>query len=188
MLLIQGAANFGGMNAPKRQPPSDEHRREAAALHALWRSSKPRLKEAGVHTQAEIGERFGIGQQSTVAAYLTGKAALGLKAAQGFALAFNCKVADFSPRLAAELEAIRVSAARTEGGLPLDIGPEGQMLARAFEAVPDHTPELAAKRDILLGNLLALIDVARHGSAGTPPPAQPALPTQAPAALSRTQP
>ncbi len=187
-MRIEGADNFAGMNAPKRQPPTDEHRREAAALHALWRSSKPRLKDAGIHTQADIGERFGIGQQSTVAAYLTGKAALGLKAAQGFALAFGCKVADFSPRLAAELEAIRVSAARTEGGLALGIGPEGQMLARAFEAVPDHTPELAAKRDILLGNLLALIDVARHGSAGIHAPAQPALPIPAPAALSKTQP
>lgn len=187
MLMIGATDNFGAMNAPKRQPPTAEHRREAEALHALWRASKPRLKDAGVHTQAEIGERFGIGQQSTVAAYLTGKAALSLKAAQGFALAFGCKVADFSPRLAAELEAIRISAARTEGGLALDIGPEGRMLARAFEAVPDHTPELALKRDMLFANLLALIDVARHGSAGTPQQAPPGLSIPAPAAPTKTQ-
>ena len=73
-------------------------------------------------------------------------------------------------------------------GEPKRLGAEAVMLARAFDSVPDHTAELAARRDILLGNLLALIDVARHGPAGTHEQPQPDPATPLPLALSKTQP
>lgn len=71
---------------------------------------------------------------------------------------------------------------------PATIGPEAMMLARAFDLVPDQTTEQQAKRDVLFGNLSALIDLAIHGSAGTPAQAQPAQPTPLPALQSKTPP
>ena len=175
------------MNTRIRQPPTDENRIEAQTLHALWRSNKARRKEIGVYTQADIGARYGIGHQSTVAAYLTGKAAMGLKAAQGFALAFNCKVSDFSPRLAGELEVIRSAAARTEGNSLHEIGPEGVMLAREFERMPDDTTEQEAKRDTLFANLMALIAVALRDQSCIDAPSPPSAPTAARPAQTKKQ-
>lgn len=67
--------------------------REAAALRELWDTRRH-------PSQAEFGELYDIGNQSSVAHFLKGLAPLSLKAAAGFAKGLNCTIADFSPRLA----------------------------------------------------------------------------------------
>lgn len=72
---------------------TEEHLREASALRALWDQRQH-------PSQAEFGELYEIGNQSSVAHFLKGLAPLSLKAAAGFAKGLNCTIADFSPRLA----------------------------------------------------------------------------------------
>jgi|GEM_PF-719874 len=72
----------------------------------LWKS-RPRP------TQAEFGEMYEIGNQSAVGHFLHGRTPLSPKAAAGFARGLNCRVADFSPRLADQL-----------GGLGLVLNPQ----------------------------------------------------------------
>lgn len=90
------------MNTRKivRTPLTAEQIKEAETLKRLFKATKHGL------TQAEFGERFGIGSQGAVWQYLNGKTALNLKAAKGFAEGIDCSVADFSPRLAAEIDAL----------------------------------------------------------------------------------
>lgn len=52
-------------------------------------------------SQAAFGETFGIGNQAAMTLFLNGGCALSLKAARGFAAGLGCRIADFSPRLAA---------------------------------------------------------------------------------------
>lgn len=66
---------------------------EAQALSAIW-------KEKAKLSQAEFGETFDIGNQSAVGQFLRGRTPLSLKAAAGFAKGLDCKIIDFSPRLA----------------------------------------------------------------------------------------
>lgn len=77
------------------------HREEARHLLNIWNRMKPRLRSLGWGTQESFGFQFGIGNQSAVAHFLNGRAALSPKAAAGFARGLECKVSDFSPRLAA---------------------------------------------------------------------------------------
>lgn len=75
---------------------TDEHRKECRALRGLWdNAGDDRL------TQAEFGEKFNIGSQAAVGHFLRGTSAISLKAAKGFATGLGCRIADFSPRLAA---------------------------------------------------------------------------------------
>lgn len=80
---------------PRKALVTDEHRQEARALKAIWDRVKPA-------SQGEFGKEFGIGGQSAVANFLGGASALSLKAAVGFANGLNCKIRDFSERLAVE--------------------------------------------------------------------------------------
>lgn len=84
---------------------TDEHREEAARLRRIWDERKPELKLRGIGTQLQFGLKFGIGSQAAVGFFLNGQTPLSLKAALGFAEGLGCKVADFSPRLAAVLGA-----------------------------------------------------------------------------------
>jgi len=72
---------------------------EARRLKEIWDAFDPSKRG----TQAEFGEAQGIGNQSAMSQFLRGDAALSLKAAKGFARGLNCKISDFSARLA-ELE------------------------------------------------------------------------------------
>ena len=76
---------------------TDEHKAEAAALRAIW-------TRVGPASQKEFGKEFEIGGQSAVANFLAGTSALSLKAAMGFAQGLNCKISDFSRRLAREAQ------------------------------------------------------------------------------------
>lgn len=93
------------METAKRRPKAalltDENRQESAKLKTLYSQAPHKL------TQAAFGEAYGIGNQGAVWQCLNGKGMpISLKAAQGFARGLNCQVADFSPRLAKEIEQI----------------------------------------------------------------------------------
>lgn len=73
---------------------TDEHREEARALKAIWDKQKPT-------SQKEFAKEFGIGSQAAVSGFLAGTSALSMKAAIGFATGLDCRIEEFSPRLAA---------------------------------------------------------------------------------------
>jgi hypothetical protein len=100
------AATIDAMAVPnkKRGTITPENREEARRLRAIWIRYKPTLTERGWGTQEKFGEQFAIGNQAAVAAFLNARTALSLKAAAGFARGLDCKIADFSPRLAALLD------------------------------------------------------------------------------------
>jgi len=79
---------------------TEEHREESRRLRSIWNRMKSTLAERGWATQEKFGHQFGIGNQSAVGAFLNGKTALSPKAAAAFARGLNCKVSDFSARLA----------------------------------------------------------------------------------------
>jgi transcriptional regulator with XRE-family HTH domain len=56
-------------------------------------------------TQEQFGAQYGIGNQSMVWQYLSGKVPLSLEAAGRFARALGCTIHDFSPMLADQLKA-----------------------------------------------------------------------------------
>lgn len=90
-----------GMSTPnRRSKPTPETIEESRKLRAIWDETpnKP--------SQAVFGERYKIGSQSAVALFLSGTTPLSMKAASGFAVGLGCKVADFSPRLSAEIDAL----------------------------------------------------------------------------------
>lgn len=73
---------------------TDEHREEARTLKAIWDERKPT-------SQKEFAKEFGIGSQAAVSGFLAGTSALSMKAAIGFATGLDCRIEEFSPRLAA---------------------------------------------------------------------------------------
>ena len=85
------------MSSTKQAKISDLNREESQRLRALWESTG----HAGLSQEA-FGQKYEIGSQAAVGFFLGGKSALSLKAAKGFALGLNCKISDFSDRLAAE--------------------------------------------------------------------------------------
>jgi hypothetical protein len=87
------------MNDPKSAKMLPELKAEAARLKSVWNSRPHR-------TQAEFGDAYGLGNQSNVGHYLNGRSRLNFTAAAAFAKELGCQIADFSPRLAAQLARI----------------------------------------------------------------------------------
>jgi len=122
---------------------TEEHRAESRRLLSIWNRKKAALAERGWATQEKFGHQFGIGNQSAVAAFLNGRTALSLKAAVAFARGLDCKVADFSPRLADFLnEAPHLDRSEPPPALPAasvaTISGSALMreLARRLDAIP----------------------------------------------------
>lgn len=88
-----------------RTPPTPEQVADAERLRGAYKAAGHGL------TQAEFGEKFHIGSQSMVWQYLSGTVPLNARSASEFARALGCKVSDFSPRLAAEIEAMHQAEA-----------------------------------------------------------------------------
>lgn len=107
--------------------------KESADLRRIWERTKDARRDAGLSSQAAFGERYDIGNQAAVGFFLNGKRALSLKAARGFARGLGCKVADFSPRLAKEVEQLTEVANAPDPLAQLD-GTEGHLIGlfRAF--------------------------------------------------------
>ncbi len=82
----------------KRSKMTAELLEEASRLKALWDDGRPH------RTQAVFGEVYGLGNQANVGHYLNGRSPLNPKAAAAFAAELGCSVADFSPRVAKELD------------------------------------------------------------------------------------
>lgn len=78
-----------------------ENRAESARLRALWEEAGRSVRG----TQAEFGKTYGVGNQSAVGQFLRGDVPISLGAAIAFAKVLGREVADFSPRLAAEIAA-----------------------------------------------------------------------------------
>lgn len=94
---------LGGMNTDQRKAkPTAENKEESARLRDLWERRKATHKMS----QGGFGHDFDIGNQSAVGHFLSGRNAISLKAAFGFARGLECWIADFSPRLANEAVAI----------------------------------------------------------------------------------
>jgi hypothetical protein len=91
------------MADPKRSKLTEEHAAEATRLRELWDSRPHR-------TQAVFGESYDLGNQANVGHYLNGRSALNPKAAAAFATELQCNVADFSPRVAAEIDRLNPSS------------------------------------------------------------------------------
>lgn len=85
------------MSSTKQAKISDLNREESQRLRAIWDSTGH-----GGLSQDAFGQKYEIGSQAAVGFFLGGKSALSLKAAKGFAHGLNCKISDFSDRLAAE--------------------------------------------------------------------------------------
>lgn len=92
------AINLVGMEKTRRKPLEPWQREDAERLKALYDAR-------GREAQEKFGARHGLGSQALVWQYLNGYIPLNLKVAIKFAVGLNCKVADFSPTLAAELPA-----------------------------------------------------------------------------------
>ncbi len=95
-LFFNGAGNDPKMNKKTRQAKvTPETLEESRRLKALWDSHKDRPN------QTIFGEKYEIGTQSAITSFLNGRTPISLKAARGFAKGLGCRIADFSPRLAA---------------------------------------------------------------------------------------
>lgn len=84
-------------NPERKAKVTPETLEESRKLRALWDAAEDRP------SQAVFAEIFEIGSQTAVATFLKGTTPLSKKAAKGFAAGLNCKIEDFSPRLAAEI-------------------------------------------------------------------------------------
>lgn len=86
----------------KKAKIEQEHVEEAEKLRRIFEARPlPRL------SQAKFGEQYEIGSQGVVWQYLNARIPLNVEQAVRFARGLNCAVADFSPRLAAELAALQ---------------------------------------------------------------------------------
>lgn len=165
------------MTDSKRSKITDEHRREATSLKAIWDARKQR-------TQAEFGEAYGLGNQANVGHYLLGRSPLNVKAALAFATELRCKVDEFSPRIAAELEPL--TAAPGGSGAPTADELERQLL-EMFRALPLES------KDMVLHLANGLYNAAKPGTssanpwANVPPPPSDSPQTKA-AVKSKTKP
>lgn len=103
--MFNSAPNHSGMNDTRRKQGkvTAENLEEAARLKELWNRAKA---EGRVTSQEAFGAAFDIGNQSAVGFFLNGRTALSLKAAVGFARGLECRVEQFSPRLAREIDGI----------------------------------------------------------------------------------
>jgi len=82
----------------RRAKITQEHLDEAARLREIWEAKKKALP-----TQDKFASDNDIGGQTAVWRFLNGRDPLSLRAAKGFAQGLDCKISDFSPRLASEI-------------------------------------------------------------------------------------
>ncbi len=88
----------------RRGKITPENKTEAELLLALWNNTIEERRARGLHTQSAFGAEYDIGNQAAVGFFLHGRTALSKKAARGFARGLGCSIADFSPRLAREID------------------------------------------------------------------------------------
>jgi hypothetical protein len=92
------------MTDKRRSKVTPENIEESRLLKAIWESTEAERAERGEKAQGVFGARYDIGNQGAVWQFLNGRTALSKQAALGFAKGLRCRVAEFSPRIAAEIE------------------------------------------------------------------------------------
>jgi len=97
-------AKISGTVTVARMGKREQRWNDPEAHRALRKLYDERITPTGM-TQAEFGERHGIGNQSMVHQYLAGRVPLSLEAAGRFAKGLGCHIVDFSPMLADQLKA-----------------------------------------------------------------------------------
>lgn len=84
-----------------RKPISESQLDDANRLKELWQTRKNEL----FLTQAKVAEAIGV-TQGAINGYLNGSWPLNIKVAMIFARELHCRVADFSPSIQSEIDAI----------------------------------------------------------------------------------
>jgi transcriptional regulator with XRE-family HTH domain len=153
------------INEKKRAKLTDEQRDECDRLKAIWQS---RWKERG-RTQEDLAEVLGI-TPGAISLVMNKRMAIPPKLAPGFAAAFGCEVAEFSPRLA-ELLHVRVNpqadpdpyaVAREHAAAaePSSVEPGAitafdalEHLSRTMQSIPDRHREDLGRQLALLASL-----------------------------------
>ena len=86
------------MSTSKKSKITAENREESTRLKALWDAAAKTRR-----SQAEFAEAYDLGTQGNVGHYLLGRSALNPKAAAAFAAELNCRISEFSQRIAREI-------------------------------------------------------------------------------------
>lgn len=157
-------------NEQRRGTVTEENIEEAARLKAIYerRKSEGALKAKNANSQGAFGLMFEIGNQGAVWQFLNGHTALSLKAAAGFSKGLDCDIADFSPRLAKERDALAgapVASPLTFADLN---GYEGQLVT-FFRDLRAH-PALQQAVLVAMNNLSNRVKVAAAPSSANPFP------------------
>jgi|JI10StandDraft_1071094.scaffolds.fasta_scaffold88137_4 transcriptional regulator with XRE-family HTH domain len=121
---------------------TEVHREEARRLRDIYdqvRADRGRC----MPSQAEIGSKHKIGNQSMVSHLFAGRSALTLSAAASLAKELGCMIDDFSPRLAAEQKRISESLMDGQGlrGSAAEIADALRRSVRAIAAQWNIAPE-----------------------------------------------
>ncbi len=143
-------------NDARRAKITPENQQESVRLLSIWNRMKPTLVSRGYGSQEAFGAMFGIGNQAAVGHFLNGRSAISLKAAAAFAQGLECKVSEFSPRLAALLHEDASSVAPAHPGPQLG-APSLELslmqIANALQAAPERMREQMARELALLASV-----------------------------------
>lgn len=90
------------MISSKKSKITDENRKEAERLKAIWNASTSKP------SQAVFAEEYDLGTQGNVGHYLNARSPINPKAATAFAHLLGCQVSDFSPRVAMEIASLAI--------------------------------------------------------------------------------
>lgn len=128
----------GATDKSKSAKVTPEQKAECARLLAIY-------KQRATCSQAEFAETNGLGSQSNLGHYLHGRQALNLSAAIKFALGLGVDIADFSERLAAEVEEVaKYLAPRLGAGNVRPMNPRWP-----FPAIPEASIRSLSRDDAL---------------------------------------
>lgn len=120
---------------PRKQPPADWQKADAARLKAIYLQKKPVL---GL-TQEKLAEALGTPDdpvtQGAVSHFLNGRTQLSIRTASIFARELGVSVADFSPELASRIEELGRSAG---------LGKTEEIDDDSYDLIPVTTAKAAA--------------------------------------------
>lgn len=121
---ISTATTVRAMKAPRRELTSEEQA-ECARLKAVFEKRQKEAKDQGSRlTQESLGNAIGWRSgQSAVNQYLNGKVPLNLEALLKFATELRFAPEEVSPRLAAEIAGVTMTAEKRPAGTVVEISP-----------------------------------------------------------------
>ncbi|WP_312669700.1 LexA family transcriptional regulator [Stutzerimonas nitrititolerans] len=141
---ISTANTVRAMKAPRRELTSGEQA-ECARLKAIFEKRQKEAKDQGVRiTQESLGNSIGWKSgQSAVNQYLNGKVPLNLEALLKFAAELRFAPEEVSPRLAAEIAGLTMTAEKRPVGTVVEISPGtdegGSPSSDDYALIPQYT-------------------------------------------------